>query len=188
MPQTAAKLANLSSDTRSSSQEKRKENALNPLEIEVIELFVSVVKLMGIPKSIGEIYGLLFISQEPAALDTIVERLNMSKGSASQGLRFLRSVGAAVSVYVAGDRRDHFVAETQLKKLASGFIREELEPHLTSGEGRLERLSKSIGEVSANAEPDDEGREAFYRGQVDQLERWHAKARRALPFIARFLG
>ena len=185
MPQTAAKLANLSSD--SPSRARGKEGVeLNALEVEVIELFVSVVRLMGIPKSIGEIYGLLFISPQPVALDTIVERLSISKGSASQGLRFLRSVGAAVSVYVAGDRRDHFVAETQLKKLASGFIREELEPHLTSGEDRLKRLSNSIGEVAQV--PGDESAEAFYRAQVDQLERWHAKARRALPVIARFLG
>jgi DNA-binding transcriptional regulator GbsR (MarR family) len=156
------------------------------MEVEVIDLFVNVVKLLGMPKSVGEIYGLLFISPEPLALDGIVDRLRISKGSASQGLKFLRSVGAVATTYVAGDRRDHFLAEIRLKKLAAGFIREELDPHLGSGEHRLARLRKSISETSRDesSAPLVE----FYEQQVDQLERWHTKARRVLPIIARFLG
>ena len=64
---------------------------LSPLEVEVIDLFVNAVKIVGIPKSVGEIYGLLFVAPEPLPLDALVEQLQISKGSASQGLRFLRN-------------------------------------------------------------------------------------------------
>ncbi|MEZ5329010.1 MAG: hypothetical protein R3F19_28530 [Verrucomicrobiales bacterium] len=181
MPQTATKLANRSGASLGSLSGS---DELNLLEIEVIDLFVNAVKTLGFPKSVGEIYGLLFISKEALPLDTLVDRLQISKGSASQGLRLLRSLNAVTSIYVAGDRRDHFVAETQLKKLAAGFIREELEPHISSGADRIARLKQNLAEM-AEATPSTDS--AFYEEQIDQLERWNTKGRRLLPLIAKFL-
>ena len=67
---------------------------LDPLESQVVAVFVDGVRVLGLPRSIGEIYGLLFISQSPMSLDDLVQRLDISKGSASQGLRMLKSLGA----------------------------------------------------------------------------------------------
>ena len=69
----------------------------------VIDLFVRGVRVLGLPKSIGEIYGLLYISSAPLPLDAIVAKLGISKGSASQGLRFLRNLGAVVPVEIEGE-------------------------------------------------------------------------------------
>src|SRR5881296_1941262 len=80
---------------------------LSELETEIIDLFVQLSRLFGQPRSLAEIYGLLFISARPLAMDHLIERLRMSKGSASQGLKFLRNIGAVRTVYVAGDRRAH---------------------------------------------------------------------------------
>ena len=65
------------------SQESMDSNSdkLEPIQREVIALFVNGVRVLGLPKSVGEIYGLLFISPEPLALDVIVSRLEISKGS-----------------------------------------------------------------------------------------------------------
>jgi hypothetical protein len=52
------------------------------------------VQVFGVPKSVGQIYGLLYASPEPLSFSDIVERLDISKGSASQGLQLLRSLGA----------------------------------------------------------------------------------------------
>src|SRR2546425_4179831 len=83
---------------------------LSALETEIIDLFVQVSRMLGQPRSLAEIYGLLFISARPLAMDDLIERLRMSKGSASQGLKFLRNVGAVKMVYVPGDRRVHYEA------------------------------------------------------------------------------
>ncbi|MDG2124454.1 MAG: hypothetical protein P8J87_12185 [Verrucomicrobiales bacterium] len=156
---------------------------LSELELEVIDLFVSGVRLLGIPKSIGEIYGLLYISPVPLPLDEVVMKLKISKGSASQGLKFLRKVGAVKLIYVAGERRDHFEAVTELKQLAAGFIREELTPHLESGSVRLERLDGLVGEI-----PDDEsGDKAFYLKRLGKLGQWQRRAKRVLPFVKKVL-
>lgn len=153
---------------------------LSALEVEVIGLFVNAVKMLGMPKSVGEIYGLLYISPEPLALDALVGRLNISKGSASQGLKVLRAFGAVKQVYVAGDRRDHYQAETELKKLAAGFIREEIKPRMDSGAERLERLRK----LSATEESEDAD---FYQGRVAKLGQWHARSLELMPLLTTVL-
>src|SRR6201994_3494474 len=89
--------------------------ALGPFQHECINLFVHAAQMLSIPRSVGEIYGLLYSSQEPLAMDEVIDRLSMSKGSGSQGLRWLRDIGAVRTSYVAGDRRDFFVAETELR-------------------------------------------------------------------------
>lgn len=157
---------------------------LSPLEVEVIDLFVNAVRLVGISKSVGEIYGLLYISPEPLPLDVIVAKLRISKGSGSQGLKFLRSVGAVRPVYVPGDRRDHFAAVAELKQLVSGFIREELLPHLETGDVRLERLRCLSGEAGKAPGPEPD----FYAQRVAKLGQWHRRARQILPFMNRFLS
>ena len=154
---------------------------MSDLEVQVIDLFVRGVKILGLPKSVGEIYGLLYISPQPLALDSLVGRLKMSKGSASQGLKFLRNLGAVKPVYVAGDRRDHYEAQTELKKLVAGFVKGELEPHLDSGSERLEVLSERVaGDESENAD--------FYRTRVDKLRIWQARGSEMMKLAEELLS
>ena len=154
---------------------------LSPLESEAVDLFVGLAQVVGLPKSIGQIYGLLYISTVPLSLDDIVERLDISKGSASQGLKFLRSTGAVRACDDHDSRCDHYEAETGLRALASGFLKEQIEPRLESGEGRLARL-KRLAVAAPAAERD------HVVQRVKQLETWHRRAAGLLPLLIRFLG
>lgn len=148
----------------------------------MIQIFVDGVKVLGLPRSIGEIYGLLFISPEPLSLDDLVERLGISKGSASQGLRSLKGLGAVRETLLEGSRRCHYQADTELKRLVGGFIREQVRPHLESGQSKIGRLTESAGD---EGDPD---RRAFYRSRVKQLEHWMQKGRFVLPILQKVLG
>ena len=159
---------------------RRPSGGLSPLEVEAIDLFISFVRLLGLPKSVGEIYGLLFASPEPLALDALMERLRMSKGAASQGLKVLRSFGAVRSVYVAGDRRDHYVADFELSKFASAFIKEELQPHLDSGAARIARLEQHLSRLP-KAEREAAG------ARMAKLRHWKEKGEAMLPWVLKFL-
>src|ERR1700733_4453039 len=120
---------------------------LTELETQAIDLFIGFVWLLGLPNSIGELYGLLFFSAHPLAMDDLMQRLNMSKGAASQGLKLLRAFGAIRTVYVAGSRRDYYVAEIELSQFATGFIKEELQPRLDHGLLRLQHMEKLVSDL-----------------------------------------
>lgn len=153
--------------------------ALAALERESIDLFVRLSDLIGVPRSVGELYGFLFVSPEPLSMDALSDRLQLSKGATSQGLRLLRNVGAVRVVYRVGDRRDHFVAETELRKLVDGFLREQVQPHVESGGQRIERMKTLLQDV-----PEAHNR-SWYEDRLERLERWQKRAHQFLPLLTR---
>lgn len=152
---------------------------LNAFQEETIRLFVNAAKVLSIPRSMGEIFGLLYSTDRPLALDDVVNYLGISKGSASQGLRWLRDIGAVRSVYITGDRRDHFEAETELRRLVLGFLRETVEPHLTRGPDYLERIEAATGALPPATRK-------FAEGRASKLRRWHKFASQTLPMFLNF--
>ncbi len=155
-------------------------SGLSELEIDAIELFINFLKLIGLPKSVGEIYGLLFVSPRPLAMDELMERLQISLGAASQGLRLLRSFGAVKVVYQPGDRRDHYIADLDLSNFATVFIKEELRPRVERAVDRLQRMEQLVNEMN----PADR-KAAQYK--IERLRHWLEKGQKMLPWILKFL-
>ncbi len=154
---------------------------LSPLETEIIDFFVQLSRLLGQPRSLAEIYGLLFISNRPLAMDELIGRLQLSKGSASQGLRFLQNIGAVRMVYVAGERRAYYEAVAELRNLATRFLRDQIVPHLDNGQQRLERIAGMVRQLPC-------GERARINGRVRMLQSWGRKTRRFLPMVVKILG
>jgi HTH-type transcriptional regulator, glycine betaine synthesis regulator len=157
------------------------ETQLSPLETEIIDFFVQLSRLLGLPRSVAEIYGLLFISSHPLAMDDLIERLQLSKGSASQGLKFLHNIGAVRMVYVGGDRRTHYEAVAELRNLATRFLRDQIVPQLDNGQARLNRIAEMMREL-----PPEEL--AGINGRVKMLQSWGRNAQRVLPLLVRVLS
>lgn len=154
---------------------------MTDLECEVVELFVHLAGMLKLPRSVGEIYGLLYISPAPMAMDELMSRLDISKGSTSQGLKLLRGIGAVKATYVPGDRRDHYQAETELRDLVAGFIREQVQPELKMGVQRIEKI-RACYEAMPNNQ-----REKLLSGRVVKLEAWHSRISRALPMLLKLV-
>src|SRR5689334_14126981 len=87
-----------------------------------VDFFVDAAELLGVPKSVAAIYGIVFASPEPLSFADIEARLDISKGSVSQGLRVLREVGALKEVSVAADRAELFEPDLELRKLVARFL------------------------------------------------------------------
>jgi DNA-binding transcriptional regulator GbsR (MarR family) len=153
---------------------------LSAFQLESVALFIHVFGALSLPRSIGEIYGLLFSTPEPLSLDDVQSRLQLSRGSASEGLRWLRSLGAVNQVYLPGIRKEHFTAETSLRKLASGYLRDRIDPHLENGPNRLSILESSIDPASASAH--------FEKSRLGQIAGWYKFFGKALPLIKVLAG
>ena len=149
-------------------------------EHECVALFSGFLHVLGVPKSIGGIYGLLYASPEPLCFADIVGKLEMSKGSVSQGLAFLRQSGAIKVAEVAGDRREFFEAELALRRLASGLIKEKIQPLAKETQGAVARL-KSYAKTASG------GQNEFQMERIEQLEAWHKQLGRVLPVVQAIL-
>ncbi|MCC7299726.1 MAG: ArsR family transcriptional regulator [Verrucomicrobia bacterium] len=156
------------------------QSALSELEKEVVDVFVRIAGALSLPRSVGELYGVLFISPQPMCIDDLMRKLKISKGSTSQGLKILRSFGAVNSVYVAGDRRDFFTAEAELRRIVSGFVNEQVRPHLDSGQARIARITSLLEEDSS------ENKE-FIAERIERLQGWQKRAGALLPFASNFM-
>ena len=158
------------------------QDILDEWEIAVIDLFLNAANSFGLPKSYGQIYGLLFCRDQSLSMDEIIKLLEISKGSTSQGLRALRQLGAVSSVFEPGDRKERFVAEIRLRKLVGGFLREQADPHLDKGEGRLKQIEALLG----NLENTDSLQRGVRRHEI--LSGWHRQMSRLLPLVKMIVG
>ena len=155
---------------------------LEDWEYATIDLFLNAANSFGLAKSIGQIYGLLFCRDESLSMGEIMELLEISKGSASQGLRALKHLGAVSSVFAPRDRRERFVAEIRLRKLVGGFLREQADPHLVKGVGRL----KQITDLLNDAKDLDSRKRGILRHEI--LLGWHRQMSRLLPLVKMIVG
>lgn len=154
---------------------------LNAVEQEVIHLFVQLSRALNQPPSVAEIYGLLFVSPRPLPQDEFYDRLNMSKGAASMGLRNLLDLGAVRTVYVAGDRRVHYEAVAELRNLAGRFVRQQILHNFEDSDVRLARIASEARKL------DGEQRE-FAIARAKMLKSWEKNSRKILPLLLALLG
>ncbi len=73
----------------------------------------------GLPRIAGRILGLLLVSPEPLALDTIAERLGVSRASVSTDARRLVEQGILERIGRPGDRKDYYqmAADSHVRSL-----------------------------------------------------------------------
>lgn len=157
------------------------ERRLSPTQVEIVELCADAVQQLGLSRSVGQIFGAIYGSPQPLAFADVVALLGISNGSASQGLRFLRELGAVRLVADPEGRREHFVPETELRRLLGGVLRHRLRDPLEVGAARLTQLEAKL---ALGDEPD----RAFLEQRVDSLRVWHRKALHVLPLLQTFLG
>jgi DNA-binding transcriptional regulator GbsR (MarR family) len=154
------------------------------LKEESVDYFVSFVQMFGLPKSIGQIYGLLFIAQDPLPMDEVIDQLRISKGSASQGLALLKSLGAVTTHQVEGDRRDHYRADLHVSRIVTHFFENRLEERLENSEERIKRMLKLARAVERENDRTP-GPQVLHR--IKALQKWQKRGKNLLPLIVRWL-
>jgi DNA-binding transcriptional regulator GbsR (MarR family) len=100
----------------------------------------------GVNRSVAQIQALLFLSDRPLTAEEIAEKLGMARSNVSNSLRELLNWKLVTRVPVLGDRRDHYVAETDLWQMASKVA-----------QGRKEReIDPMVGAIRAAMEHADD--------------------------------
>lgn len=151
-------------------------SGLSAIEDEFVGYFVPWGEVLGVPKSVAQIYGLLFAAVEPLDFETIRTKLGVSKGSVSQGLKFLRDRELVTVERGAEARRERYAAVPSLGRFVQAQLKGEVAPRLNEGADRLERMRALAG--------DDEERAA----RVERLSGWNRRGRELLPMLLNLMG
>lgn len=154
---------------------------LTEFELRVVDLFVNACRTVGLPKSVGEIYGVIYASATPLSMDEIMGKLGLSLGSTSQGLKMLRSFGAVKTVYQPGSRKDYFTVELDFRKVITQYLADVVVPQFSSTKTQLEGLSKEIqsGQMLAEVEVTE---------RIRVLEKVSQRANLLLPAVSKILS
>jgi len=86
----------------------------------------------GVNRSVAQVHALLYLSDRPLQAEEITTDLGLARSNISNALKELQSYAIVRRVHVEGDRRDHFVAETDLwdmlLKISSERKKREIDP------------------------------------------------------------
>ncbi|MBK9255158.1 MAG: ArsR family transcriptional regulator [Saprospiraceae bacterium] len=88
----------------------------------------------GVNRTVGQIHGLLLVSDKPLCADQIAERLKISSGNTNMTLRTLIDWGLIQKDTIQGERKEYFIAEKDSWKILQRIIKQrkkkELDPML----------------------------------------------------------
>jgi DNA-binding transcriptional regulator GbsR (MarR family) len=125
-------------------------------------------------------------------MEEIAQRLDISQGSTSQGLRQLEAFGAVIKERNNGSRQALYTAKLEMKLLISGFLKERVIPRLESTESRIKALRASLVTSSLKSQTQvsalSSSSLSSARFRLDRVAKWHRSARTILPIARKILG
>ncbi|WP_407643354.1 GbsR/MarR family transcriptional regulator [Pseudoblastomonas halimionae] len=98
----------------------------------------------GVNRSVAQIHALLYLSDRPVHAEIISETLGLARSNVSNGLKELQGYGIVRRVHVEGDRRDHFVAGTDLWELLTRIVTERKKREIDPTIAFMSDLSTSL--------------------------------------------
>lgn len=155
-------------------------------KLELIEAVGNICRRLSLPRTVGQIYGLLYLSSRALSLEEIAEQLGISKASASTGTRQLASFGALRKTWVPGSRKDHFEAIPEIGGLVRNAYREIIRPRLAAAEQKVGRVAQSLeSDLTGGVLTLDEFQ--FCQKRLRSLGQIQQKLKALAPFLDRLV-
>lgn len=179
--------ANGSDDSSKSSAGTSANAQLHPtlraVNDSMLEGLGQLADYFGYNKVMGKMYGALLLSPDPMSLDDLVEHLQVSKASVSMNMRMLENMGIVREVWVRGDRRKFYEAESDFGKILTNVLGAR---ELRDVNQALEVLDGSVNDLREDLPAMDENNQnlaRFYAGRIDQMKDFFNFAKMILTSI-----
>lgn len=143
---------------------------LPPLTQSFVLHFGEMGSRWGISRTVGQIYALLFLAENPLNADDITEKLGFSRSNVSMGLKELTSWRLVKLQHKPGDRREYFSTPDDIweivRILAEERRKREIDPTLSMLRQALVETPATPGERHAQE------RMAEMHGLIELITRW----------------
>jgi len=158
--------------------------ALPKVRLELVDTCGRLAQALGLPRSVGEIYGLLYLAPEPMSAPEIAEALSISKGSVSTGTRQLLALGCIQKVWQQEERKDHFEAVLELGDLVRSAYDQIFKVRAENAERRLTGMLGTLEEEKDAMSPEEH---ALIQERLERLARLQKRARQFLPLLEKLI-
>jgi len=142
-----------------------------------------LARFFGFSEVMGRLYGTLLMSPEALSLDDLADTLRISKGSVSMNMRALERWGMANEVWMRGERKKYYQAESDLWQVIRNVLdsRERREVQLA-----LQVLGESVEKLQSANEtltPEEQELAKYYLERMDDLQAFFQFAQMALETV-----
>jgi len=144
---------------------------LEKIRDEFAEIAGQVSARLGLSRTVGQLYALLFLSDEPVCLDYMVERLKISKGSVSTNIRELEKWGAVRKVWVKGSRKDFYEANPDTLKIVINRFKIGIQQRLNEMLEGIDRFEKTISNIENDLPVEEKRKAQFYREKFRKVKK-----------------
>ncbi len=159
----------------------------DPFLASFIALAGDVAEMVSFNRSLGQLYGLLYLSMEPLSLEEIAQTCRMSKGNASIHLRILENWNAIHSSSQPGTRKDYYIANRDLKNLITQRLEEGVTKRLNLVRQRLGSLETHPNTATHLNKPEN----AHWKKRLQETDHLIKRVEQALPMLrqlTKFIG
>ncbi len=128
-----------------------------------------LMEFWGFSRHLGRAWTLLFLSPQPLSSGDIQSELTLSAAAVSTLLRELLRWGVVRKVWLPGERKDHYVAETDLWKMVTRVFEERERNLISEARESLDRASQDLDAAARKGGAETRDLAAFRKERVDQL-------------------
>jgi DNA-binding transcriptional regulator GbsR (MarR family) len=141
--------------------------SLQSIKNDFVEGLSHISRYWGLPRGVGAIFGVLYLSSGPLSLDELVARTHLTKGAISTNVRALARLGLVHPASRLGDRKDYYVAETDfyrsIRTILGGRQNAEFDRAVRS-------VRETIRKLEAGRDPADEAERRFLLERIRALQ------------------
>ena len=164
--------------------EKTKLQPLPRVRLELVDVFGRMAQALSFPRSVGEIYGLLYLAPEPMSAPEISEALSISKGSVSTGTRQLLTLGFIRKVWLQEERKDYFEAVLELGNMVRTAYDQIFKVRAQNAERRLTDVTDTLADEKAELSPEEY---ALIKKRLARLTKLQKRAKQFMPLLERLI-
>jgi HTH-type transcriptional regulator, glycine betaine synthesis regulator len=137
----------------------------------------------GYNKVMGKMYGALLLSPQAMSLDDLMAHLDVSKASVSMNMRMLENMGMVREVWIRGDRRKFYEAESDLWTILTNVLGSRELRDVNRALNVLENNISELREDAASMSADEQKLALFYIDRIDSLKDFFRFAKLVLTSI-----
>lgn len=145
-------------------------------------LWGEMASAWGINKTMAQIHALLYAEAEPLDTDTIMDRLDISRGNANMNLRNLVQWQLVHKVHFKGRRKDFYTAEKDVWNIVSTIVRERQQREVAPIRQNLEECLQVFEAQRSESQEEKEFKERI-ENFVQFLEMFERFTEAMLPYI-----